>query len=60
MADPPDLFAELKLRIQARKEIERLAAEGLEHQRAGRIDEARECLRRAEEIEARIRALRDR
>jgi hypothetical protein len=60
MPKVPDLFAELRLRLEARKRIEQLAREGLEHQQDGRLDEAKECLRQAEEIEARLRALRDR
>lgn len=57
--DPPDLFAELKLRLAARQRIEQLARDGLEHQAAGRLDEARRCLEQAEEIEGRLRELRD-
>lgn len=57
MPTPGDLFAELKLIMAAREEQQRLAAEGLEHRAAGRVDEARRCLEQAEEIEQRIKAL---
>lgn len=57
---PGDLFAEMRLILEARQEIDRLAREGQEHLAAGRTEEARRCLERAEEIEVRIRALRGR
>jgi hypothetical protein len=58
MADPPDLFAELRLRLQARAEIERLVREGHEHLAAGRAEEARQSLEQSEEIQRRMDALR--
>lgn len=58
MPVPGDIFAELKLMLRARQEIDRLAREGLEHQAAGRIEQARRCLERAEEIERKLQALR--
>lgn len=57
MPAPPDLMAELKLRIEAKRRIDELAREGLEHQKAGRIEEARKCLEQAEEIERQVKAL---
>lgn len=57
MPVPGDIFAELKLILEASQQIDRLAREGLEHQAAGRTEYPRRCLEQAEEIEQRIKAL---
>lgn len=59
MAEPPDLFEELRLRIRALEEIERLVREGHEHMAAGRTKQARQALEQAEEIERQLKALGD-